>query len=93
MEFLRRSRVGGIVETEDSVLNLAPETGYKPRIEATGHAQVDGGETVFLRSRDGKLYGSVVLSVSALSTHVSPPASAEAAKHTIRPGKCRFTMC
>jgi hypothetical protein len=63
---------GGIVETGESFMYLAPEAGYRSKIEAGGQQKWSVGERLFLKTRDGNMYGSVLLTVSAIGVTGGP---------------------
>ncbi len=63
---------GGMVETGDSLMYFAPEAGYKPKIEASGQRKWSIEKRLFLKTRDGKMYGSVLLTVSAIGRGAEP---------------------
>ena len=78
---------GGVVETGESFMYLAPEAGYKPKIEAGGQRKWSVGKRLFLKTRDGKMYGSVLLTVSAIGSLGGPQQC-----NTARPGRSRFAL-
>jgi hypothetical protein len=60
---------GGILHTDDEFVYLAPESGYQPKYELTmsvTNAHWQGGvrgEQFYLKSRNGQVYGSIVVEV------------------------------
>jgi hypothetical protein len=62
---------GGLLETDDEFMYLAPESGYKPKFET----QLDPGDPAwaplvkkqfFIRSRGGQVYGRIQVEVHAI---------------------------
>jgi hypothetical protein len=63
---------GGLAETADSLMYLAPEGGYRPRVGVTGQRGAEVTRRVFLKTRDGSMYGGLVLTISAISDGAEP---------------------
>ncbi len=78
---------GGLVEATDTMMYLAPEGGYRPKIDAT----VQQGRLVhkryFLKSRDGKMYAAIKLEVSPLSGMAPEATGPEGLKNYNPPGE------
>lgn len=55
---------GGLIETDDAYLNIAPESGYQKKITYSGAKEKNNeiDKKYYLHSR-GKLYGSLVVSI------------------------------